>query len=300
MAYILPNSLTVTPQTPDTQTTLTFNWQGSLDLADQLDVLNILGFNTVVYILYRPSNSASWSGVLGTYDCNGCYNNLDTGTVGQPMTLTTDPITAAGSYDFMAIDQGDYVGKTAPYSTSRTATVVNVNVTQYAPVGEPAIYITSNVADATITCGGTAGSSTYYGSATVYGNLGDTYTVTIESTGYTVYTTTGTFQTGTHNINATLSACSTSQVGCYGYKSGTTGGGSTGSTTTCSSTDYTCQIEQIATTYWPYLLAGGIVVLLALTSPPSGGHSAAPVIVEERSPQQQRYPTRNRSDEYDN
>lgn len=278
MAYIVPNSLSITPSSPDTKTPITFSFQGAMD---DIDLLSVLGFNTTIYVLYRASSQLEWK-LLTSWKCNGCYGALTANPNGtwntQGLSISVDPITSAGTYDFLVIDYGDYIGKVAPYDTTRSAEYSGFSVVQYHDPNQPSISITSDVANASVLQDGIVKG---YGSATLYGNLGQSTTITVEATGYTTFTQQVTFSTGNTNVDAVMTACDTSTPGCYGYVApgGVTSG--TTSNATCGATDYIC----ILTPYAPYIIAGGLVLLYLITTPPkqSGGGNRPQVIIERSS-----------------
>jgi hypothetical protein len=296
MAYILPNSLSVAPQTPDTQTSLTFTVQGTYDY---IDYLSALGFNTVIYVLYKPSNQSTWKS-LTSWNCNGCYDTIAGGfSANLTMAIASNPVPdGVGTYDFMAIDQGDYIGKSAPYPSTRTATLYGVYIKPYHPAGQPSVTVTS-MQGATITVNGNKSTN---GTNTQYGDSGTPYNIKVTAYGYSVYTKSGVFGTGDTPIYAQLDPCDvTTDSACFGYAgaggSGTTtpcsttnqclngesctNGVCTVGSTTCSSTDYICQL----TPYWTYIAAGAVVLLLMMSSPGSsgGGGSRQPIIIERGS-----------------
>lgn len=134
MAYVKQGSLQVSPSAPTVNDVLTFSFLTELDWGDTVAVL---GFNTTFYILYKKSSSTIWN-EFGSWKCNGCF---PWGSRQFQTTVVTKSL-PSGTYDFLAIDNGDFKGKLPPYDETRTATrkrlLIKPDVTSGGTTGDTA------------------------------------------------------------------------------------------------------------------------------------------------------------------
>lgn len=256
MAYIQPGSLQIAPPAPDTQSALTFTFTA---VEDDMDLLfNLTGFDTTFYVLGKLTASSSWT-EYGSWTCNGCFgiaeNILRSTSLVFQISIDAVP---AGTYDFMVIDKGDYLGKPLPYNISRTATKTNIHVTSNAVISQnqPTLTVSSNVPGAQINVNGMTG----WGTVTYPGTVNEPISITILASNYMAYTHTMTMQTGAHEFDAVLTPCSVNTPGCTGYVAPPAP-----APTVCASTDLTCLYNQYQQ-YIPYILVGGAAILLVVSS----------------------------------
>jgi hypothetical protein len=206
MAFITPGSLQISPPTPTTNDTLTFTFHAEKDAWDTWDWL---GFDTTFYILFKESTSNTWR-ELGAWKCSNCFTNLGAEDRHFLGTITTENITTPGTYDFLVIDYGIYMGKLPPYDTTKTAKL-RTSINPYVDLTKPYISVTTNPRDAEIWVNGVRNST---GSATLTG----TGTVTIEAKkiGYITQSTIQTFTNGTLVVpEINLVPCTAGMPGCY-------------------------------------------------------------------------------------
>ena len=282
MAYIVPGSLVVTPQSPTDRDGLTFTFQAKMEYFDTL-----LGwaFNTSFHVQYQLTTAGAlqWTDLTTVASGVVWEDSVYLSIVNPAMVTITvpNPGIVPGKYNFIVVDDGDYK-KLPPYTASRIAEAQNVNITHYtAPIQSPVtITINPTPSNAAVTIDGLS-------TLTTTVPVGTTVHVVAELYGYTVYDTHITASTSyvgsTMYDYPVLSPCGVSDPNCFGYTPVTTTTGDT-TTTTCGSSDYVCQL----TPYAPYIIAGAIVLLFMMNQPrPSGGgyrpQPSSPAVIVERS-----------------
>jgi hypothetical protein len=207
MAFITPGTLQVSPAAPTEGDILTFKFHAELDWQDTLP---LFGFSTTFFILARKQGEVTWK-EAGSWRCNNCFNTFGSEDRHALVTIPVDNM-PIGTYEFLAIDYGIYMGKLPPYDSTKTATT-RVTIKEYVDLTIPHMTIRVTQPDATISVDGVKRGT---GSASINGIENQEVNIEVKLLGYLIYRTTQKFAAGTVAVpQITLVPCSAGTPNCY-------------------------------------------------------------------------------------